>query len=251
MNGAQALTAIVKPGGRLVSQEVAESIVRFVAGGSGFVNAEIEPSLELSLVCRELNTTRIAHGDAEISATLLAGSRDTILTEFYERALGDQPAGVRRVIEDDLLTESGYRESLAEERVRKALAAAGARRARGAGDAGQPPSAAHRGTPRHAPRRADARRALPASSRRAARCAASAKRATKLEHAKLAAQREREAASHRALVRARMIASVCAVLMIVAVASAAYGWISQRRAAHRRDGSAQVAQQKPRSSSTS
>ncbi len=125
MTGAQALSAVVKPGGRLVSQEVAESIVRFVAGGSELANAEIEPSL-LSLVCRELNTVRLAQGRAEISADLLAGSRDTILTEFYERALADQPPGVRRVIEDELLTESGYRESLAEERVRKALAAAGA-----------------------------------------------------------------------------------------------------------------------------
>ena len=125
MTGAQALSAVVKPGGRLVSQEVAESIVRFVAGGAELANAEVEPSL-LSLVCRELNTVRLAQGRAEISADLLAGSRDTILTEFYERALADQPAGVRRVIEDELLTESGYRESLAEERVSKALAAAGA-----------------------------------------------------------------------------------------------------------------------------
>ncbi|MDE1885816.1 MAG: ATP-binding protein, partial [Xanthomonadaceae bacterium] len=125
MSGTQALSAVVKPGGRLVSQEVAESIVRFVAGGSELGNAEIEPSL-LSLVCRELNTVRQAQGRREISADLLAGSRDTILSEFYERALADQPAGVHRVIEDELLTESGYRESLAEERVGKALAAAGA-----------------------------------------------------------------------------------------------------------------------------
>ena len=125
MNGAQALSAVVKPGGRLVSQEVAESIVRFIAGGSELANAEVEPAL-LSLVCRELNTVRLAQGRAEISADLLAGSRDTILSEFYERALADQPEGVRRVIEDDLLTDSGYRESLAEERLIKALAAAGA-----------------------------------------------------------------------------------------------------------------------------
>ncbi|MGH8162058.1 MAG: WD40 repeat domain-containing protein, partial [Gammaproteobacteria bacterium] len=114
MTGAQALSAVVKPGGKLVTQEVAEAIVRFVAGGSELANAEIEPSL-LSLVCRELNTARQAQGKSEISADLLAGSRDTILTEFYERARADQPAGVRRVIEDELLTESGYRESLAEE----------------------------------------------------------------------------------------------------------------------------------------
>ncbi|MEO7477922.1 MAG: hypothetical protein ABIT64_01655, partial [Lysobacteraceae bacterium] len=49
------------------------------------------------------------------------------------------------------------------------------------------------------------------------------------EH-QLATQREREAATHRALLRARMIASVCSVLMVVAVAGAIFGWISQRRA---------------------
>ena len=43
MNGAQALSAVLEPGGKLVSREVAESIVRFVAGGSELSNAEIEP----------------------------------------------------------------------------------------------------------------------------------------------------------------------------------------------------------------
>src|SRR5689334_22218848 len=125
MTGAQALSAVLKPGGKLVSEEVAESIVRFIAGGSELPNAEVEPSL-LSLICRELNNARIAQGRTEISADLLAGSRDTILSEFYERALADQPAGVRKFIEDAMLTDSGFRESLAEERVAKAFAAAGA-----------------------------------------------------------------------------------------------------------------------------
>ena len=99
MTGHQALAAVVKPGGKLVSEEVAESIVRFVAGGSELRNAEVEPSL-LSLVCRELNNARIAQERSEISADLLAGSRDTILNEFYERSLADQPPGVRQFIED-------------------------------------------------------------------------------------------------------------------------------------------------------
>src|SRR6266496_263524 len=119
MTGEQALAAVMKPGGKLVNEEVAEAIVRFVAGGSELRNAEVEPSL-LSLICRELNNARIAQGGTEISAGLLAGSRDTILSEFYERALADQPAGVRKFIEDEMLTESGFRESLAEERVLKA-----------------------------------------------------------------------------------------------------------------------------------
>jgi len=125
MTGEQALAAVLKPGGKLVSQEVAEAIVRFTAGGSELRNAEVEPSL-LSLICRELNNARIAQGRSEISADLLAGSHDTILAEFYERALADQPLAVRHFIEDDLLTESGFRESIAEERVHNAFTAAGA-----------------------------------------------------------------------------------------------------------------------------
>ncbi len=226
MNGTQALAAVVQPGGRLVSQEVAESIVRFVAGGAELVNAEVEPSL-LSLVCRELNNVRIGQGRKEISADLLAGSRDTILTEFYERALADQPDGVRRVIEDELLTESGYRESLAEERVNKALVAAGAE-----------PDALSKLVNRRLLRieeRLDMRRvelthdvlcSVVASSRDMRHEREARDEAEK----QLAAQREREVATRRALVRARTIAAVCAVLMVVAAASAVFGWVSQQKA---------------------
>ena len=46
----------------------------------------------------------------------------------------------------------------------------------------------------------------------------------------LAAQREREAATRQALVRARQIAAVCAVLAVGAVVSAIFGYISIKRA---------------------
>ncbi len=226
MNGVQALSAVIKPGGRLVSQEVAESIVRFVAGGSELANAEIEPSL-LSLICRELNSVRQSQGRGEISADLLAGSRDTILSEFYERALADQPAGVRRVIEDELLTDSGYRESLAEERVIKLLAEAGAA-----------PDALAALVNRRLLRieeRLDMRRVelthdVLCSVVLSSRNLRHGREARDEAQRQLAAQQEREAATHRALLRARTIASVCAVLMVIAVASAVFGWISQRRA---------------------
>jgi hypothetical protein len=226
MTGAQALSAVTKPGGRLVSQEVAEAIVRFVAGGSELANAEVEPSL-LSLVCRELNNVRISRGRSEITADLLAGSRDTILSEFYERALADQPAGVRRVIEDELLTESGYRESLAEERVAKSLAAAGAA-----------PDALAKLVDRRLLRieeRLDVRRvelmhdvlcSVVASSRDVRH----EREARDDAERQLAAQREREATTRRALVRARAIATVCAVLLVVAAAGALFGWINLKRA---------------------
>lgn len=226
MNGAQALSAVVKPGGKLVSQEVAEAIVRFVGGGSELANAEIEPSL-LSLVCRELNTARQAQGRKEISADLLAGSRDTILSEFYERALADQPAGVRRVIEDELLTESGYRESLAEERVRKALDAAGA-----SPDA--LPTLVNRRLLR-IEERLDMRRVelthdVLCSVVLASRNQRHAREAREKAERQLAAQREREAATHRALLRTRMVATVCVVLLVLAVIAAIFGFVGMHRA---------------------
>jgi tetratricopeptide (TPR) repeat protein len=226
MTGAQALSAVLKPGGKLVTQEVAESIVRFVAGGSELGNAEIEPSL-LSLVCRELNTVRQMQGRNEISADLLAGSRDTILSEFYERTLADQPPGVRRVIEDELLTESGYRESLAEERVIKALVAEGA----------SPDSLATlvnrrllRIEERLDMRRVELTHDVLCSVVSSSRDRRHEREARDESERQLAAQREREAAQHRALVRARMIASVCAVLMVIAGASAIFGWVNWQRA---------------------
>ena len=226
MTGAQALSAVVKPGGRLVTQEVAESIVRFVAGGSELANAEVEPSL-LSLVCRELNTVRLAQGRSEISADLLAGSRDTILSEFYERALADQPPGVRRVVEDELLTESGHRESLAEERVAKALAAADAA-----------PDALAQLVDRRLLRieeRLDVRRVelthdVLCSVVRASRDLRHEREARDEAERQLAAQQAREAETHRTLVRTRIVAAVSAGLMLVAVAGAIFGWVNYRRA---------------------
>jgi hypothetical protein len=226
MNGQQALSAVIQPGGKLVSQEVAESIVRFVAGGSELPNAEVEPSL-LSLICRELNTVRQAQGKAEISADLLAGSRDTILTEFYERALADQPAGVRRVIEDELLTESGYRESLAEERVAKALAAAGAE-----------PDALAKLVDRRLLRieeRLDMRRVelthdVLCGVVRSSRNLRHEREARDEAERQLAEQQERAAETRRTLHKTRRFAMIAAGLMIVALVSAVFGWINWNRA---------------------
>ena len=99
MTGQQALAAVLQPGKGLVTEEVAAAIVRFVAGGGEIANAEVEPSL-LSLICRELNDARIAQGRSDISLDLLAGSHATILSNFYERSLADQPPAVREFIEE-------------------------------------------------------------------------------------------------------------------------------------------------------
>jgi tetratricopeptide (TPR) repeat protein len=226
MTGQQALAAVMKPGGKLVSEEVAEAIVRFIAGGSELRNAEVEPSL-LSLICRELNNARIAQGRAEISADLLAGSHDTILAQFYERALADQPPAVRKLIEDQLLTESGFRESLAEERLVKAFAAAGAA-----------PDALATLVNRRLLRieeRLDVRRVelthdVLCGVVKASRELRLEREAKEEAERQLAAQKAREEATHKALVRARQIAAGAAALAVVAVVGAIFGWVNMNRA---------------------
>ncbi|MBL8522017.1 MAG: ATP-binding protein [Betaproteobacteria bacterium] len=229
MNGEQALAAVMKPGGKLVTQEVAESIVRFVAGGSELRNAEVEPSL-LSLICRELNNARIAQGKSEISVDLLAGSNETILAEFYERALADQPAAVRKVIEDDLLTDSGYRENLAEERVLKAFSAAEAKP-----DAATTLATLVNRRLLRIEERLDVRRVELTHDVLTGVVAASRKARLEreaLEEAdrQLAAQKERALATRKALIRARQIAAGCAVLSVIAVAGGVFGYYSAQRA---------------------
>ncbi len=226
MTGQQALAAVMKPGGRLVTEEVAEAIVRFIAGGSELRNAEVEPSL-LSLICRELNNARIAQGRAEISADLLAGSHDTILAEFYERALADQPPAVRKVIEDQLLTESGFRESLAEERLVKAFTAAGAA-----------PDALATLVNRRLLRieeRLDVRRVelthdVLCGVVKASRELRLEREAKEEAERQLAAQRAREEATRKSLVRARQVAAGAATLAVVAIVGAIFGWVNMNRA---------------------
>jgi len=116
MTGAQALDAVIKPGGALVTPEVARAIVEFVAGARGgsverLAELQVEPPL-LSVICRELNERRRALGQAQITAEMVTGNRREILTDFYERSVGDLPEPIRRFVEDKLLTKSGFRDNL-------------------------------------------------------------------------------------------------------------------------------------------
>jgi tetratricopeptide (TPR) repeat protein len=226
MTGPQAVAAVRAPAPHLVGEAVAEAVVRFVAGGADLARAEVEPSL-LSLICRELNNTRLAKGEAEISANLLEGSRDNILSEFYQRALKDQPPGVRIFIEDVMLTDSGFRESVAEERVRKGFVAAGA--AEGA-LALLVDRRLLRVEDRLDQRRVEITHDVLCSVIGASRNARREREALEESKRQLAAQREREAATRRALSRARRIAAVAVVIMLAAVGSAVFGWINLRRA---------------------
>lgn len=123
MSGTGAVQAVLGPGAHIVDDAVAGDIVRFVASAgvhaSGdeatqddLASLKVEPSL-LSLVCRELNERRIRVGAKRITAELLAGSRETILRDFYQRATRDLGPQVRAFIEDKLLTARGFRTTVA------------------------------------------------------------------------------------------------------------------------------------------
>jgi tetratricopeptide (TPR) repeat protein len=226
MTGTQALTAVMRPGKGLVSEEVAAAIVRFVAGGAELANAEVEPSL-LSLICRELNDARIAQGRDEISLDLLAGSHASILSNFYERALADQPPAVRRIIEDELLTASGFRENIAEERLVRSLTAAGA-----AADtlAVLVNRRLLRIEERLDVRRVELTHDVLCGVVKASRDERHERDAREATERVLAEQRERELSARRALVRARQVATVCAVLAIGAVLAALLAYLSTQRA---------------------
>jgi hypothetical protein len=116
MNGEAALR-VVGQAKHLVEPEVAEQIVRFVAAdrsASPLAGLEVEPAL-LSVVCRELNNKRRKLGEAKITASLLEGSQQQVLTELYENSVADLPNEVRRFVEESLITVSGYRDTEAME----------------------------------------------------------------------------------------------------------------------------------------
>jgi tetratricopeptide (TPR) repeat protein len=121
MDGLQARDAILRSGGHIVDEAVAERIIAFVAasrerGSSGegaasdLTHLEIEPAL-LSIVCRELNNKRQRLGQEKITADLLAGAQNEIVADFYKSSLADLDPAVKLFIEERLLTEGGYRDS--------------------------------------------------------------------------------------------------------------------------------------------
>lgn len=120
MNGEQAKEAVLLSGGPLVTDAVAQQIIRFVAapragvrGGDELSRLEIEPAL-LSVVCRELNNQRLRKRQPQITTDMLqAGAQQQIIRDFYESSLAGIDPRVREFIEDQLLTEAGFRDSFA------------------------------------------------------------------------------------------------------------------------------------------
>ena len=74
--------------------------------------AEVEPAL-LSLFCHGLNRRRLAQGKARFDGALLEGAQQGILDDFYRGCFEGMPESVPRWVADALITEKGFRNSVA------------------------------------------------------------------------------------------------------------------------------------------
>ena len=120
MSGTQAYEVITRAGGHLVSDEVARRIIRLAwknepsppVETSDFPGIEIDPAL-LSVVCSELNHKRqqVTPPLDCITPASLEGADREILSGFYERGMAGLDPRVRAFVEDELITERGYRDS--------------------------------------------------------------------------------------------------------------------------------------------
>jgi WD40 repeat protein len=120
MSGAQAYDVIIRGGGSLVDDVVARRILRLAwknepsppVERADFGKIEIDPAL-LSVVCSELNHKRqLADPPLDrITPELLEGTDREILSGFYERGMAGLDSRVRAFVEDELITDRGYRDS--------------------------------------------------------------------------------------------------------------------------------------------
>jgi hypothetical protein len=102
----------------LVSEPLGRKVVAFLSSGGSAEQAgevavadrTVEPAL-LSLFCRGINDQRKRRGKTTFDTELLEGAKETLVRDFYVGCLADQPDGVRRFIEEELVTESGFRNS--------------------------------------------------------------------------------------------------------------------------------------------
>jgi hypothetical protein len=120
MSGAQAYEVITRAGGHLVDDVVARRILRLAwknepsppVDPADFPTIEIDPAL-LSVVCSELNHKRQQAKSPldHITPDLLEGADREILSGFYERGMAGLDPRVRAFVEDELITDRGYRDS--------------------------------------------------------------------------------------------------------------------------------------------
>jgi len=130
LNRDEAFDAVHEPAKDLMTAALAKRVVDIVAGenlhregeaavidaegnGNGHAASYLEPAL-LSLFCHELNEERKRRGQERFEEQLVEGAKSGILSNYYAACVRDTPA-VARFVEEQLITEKGFRNSFARE----------------------------------------------------------------------------------------------------------------------------------------
>jgi WD40 repeat protein len=130
LNRDDAFDAVHEPAKDLMTAALAKRVVDIVAGenlhrhgetavadvehrGNGQGAWYLEPAL-LSLFCRELNEERKRLGQERFEEQLVEGAKSGILSNYYSACVRDLPH-VAEFVEDQLITEKGFRNSYARE----------------------------------------------------------------------------------------------------------------------------------------
>ena len=126
-----ALDAVHKPAAHLMTAALARRVLDHIAGedihrgrdtagvdadhlGDDIGSSHVEPAL-LSLFCRELNEERKRRGQPRFDEQLVEDAERDTLSNYYSSCVCDLRPQVARFIEDELITEKGFRNNYARE----------------------------------------------------------------------------------------------------------------------------------------
>ena len=109
-----AFEVISRAGGEWIDDTVAEKIVEAVAGENNQDHQgrdKVEPAY-LSVMCDELYRRMVLRGESSITKELVCEEGKDILKDLYARSFEGLDDNVQFFVEDQLLTESGFRATL-------------------------------------------------------------------------------------------------------------------------------------------
>ena len=117
MTGDQAMQAVLGPGEGVVTESVARRVVEIVGGTAAgepdnspraLENIAVEPN-HLSLMCHELNQSRIRSRKSQITADGLQEQSRDIVRRFYQESFDGLDSRAQVFVEENLLTSTGFR----------------------------------------------------------------------------------------------------------------------------------------------
>jgi hypothetical protein len=126
----KAMAVVLQTGHGIFTEEAAHALIQSLVPGSRdgfgasehtFESATVPPSI-LSLLCHDLNEKRLALGLAHVDVSLVLQAIGKWLESFYEDAFHDFSPSFRHWVEDELVTGSGLRDSISQERAERDLA---------------------------------------------------------------------------------------------------------------------------------